>query len=301
MVLRIAAVLLRHLMEFLDAGLEARDRVEPMVRVVADREPDVAVAYRAAQRGRALAADPDRRVRLLHGLGQEGDLGEAHVAALETRVLLGPQDLERLQVLVGDAAALLERRRADRLELLLHPAGARAQHQAPVGKHVDRGCDLGGVHRGPIGDDRDRGDQAGPAGDRREPGQQRELLEAFARSRAGPCAGFGVGVAEVDIARHHQVIGYRQVVEAELLGAAHQGRDLVGGGERAARWNGQSDVHDGISLRLGWARRDADGSAAAVSGWAAGRAPGHGGCGGPAPCGADLLCAPRQHRVLHDR
>jgi PPOX class probable F420-dependent enzyme len=30
----------------------------------------------------------------------------------------------------------------------------------------------------------------------------------------------------------------------------HEGRDVVGGGERAARWNGQSDVHDGISLGL---------------------------------------------------
>ena len=136
------------------------------------------------------------------------------MAALETRIVLGPQDLERLQVLVGDAAALLERRRADRFELLLHPAGARAQHQTPLREHVDRGCDLGGVHRGAIGNDRDRGDQPGPAGDRREPGQQRELLEAFARSRAGPRSGSRIRISGLDIARHHQVIGHRQMVEA---------------------------------------------------------------------------------------
>ena len=41
------------------------------------------------------------------------------------------------------------------------------------------------------------------------------------------------------------------MVEAEFLGATHEGLDIVGGGERAAGWNGQADVHDGISLRLG--------------------------------------------------
>ena len=142
-------VLLRHPMQLRHAVLEPRHRVEPMVRVVADREPDVAVAHGAAQRGsrrRSRSADG-----LLHGLGQEGDVGETHVAAFEVRGVLGPQDLERLQVLVGDAAAVLERRCTDRFELLLHPAGTGAQHQAPAGEHVDGGRDLGGVHRSPIG------------------------------------------------------------------------------------------------------------------------------------------------------
>jgi hypothetical protein len=44
------------------------------------------------------------------------------------------------------------------------------------------------------------------------------------------------------------------MIEAEFLGAAHEGLDIIRGGERAARWNGQSDVHDGISLRLGWGK-----------------------------------------------
>src|SRR5690606_33199980 len=93
---RIAAVLLRQLAQTLHAGLEARRGVEGMARVVADREPGVAVAHGAAQRGRALAADPDRRMRFLHGLGQKADVGEAHVLARKARIVLGPQDLEAL-------------------------------------------------------------------------------------------------------------------------------------------------------------------------------------------------------------
>ena len=243
--LRIPAVLLRRAMQALDAFLESGHRVERVMRVVADREPAVAVAGGAAQRRGAFAPHPDRRMRLLHGLRHEADVGEPHVAALEARILLGPEDLERLEPFVGDPAALLEGRRIQGLELLLQPAGAGAEHHAAMGEHVDRGRDLRGMHGAAIGDDRHRGDQARLTADRRQPGQERELLEAGARAGTGPRPGRRVGIARFDVARHHHVVGDREMSEALLLGAAHDRLDSLRGGERAARRNGQSEVHDG--------------------------------------------------------
>jgi hypothetical protein len=99
-------------------------------------------------------------MRLLHRFRQEADVGEAHMAAFEARGVLRPEDFEGLQPFVRDPAALLKGRRVQRLELLLHPAGAGAEHQASLREHVDRGRDLGGVHGAAIGDDRHGGDQA---------------------------------------------------------------------------------------------------------------------------------------------
>ena len=56
-----------------------------LLRRTIDRMPRGAESGRAAQRGPAVAADPDRRVRLLHGLGLEDESAELRVLAGERR------------------------------------------------------------------------------------------------------------------------------------------------------------------------------------------------------------------------
>ena len=67
----------------LDAGAVARQAVEQMRVVGADRIPGVAELGGAAQRRPALAADPDRRVRLLHRLRLEQQPVVLHIFAVD--------------------------------------------------------------------------------------------------------------------------------------------------------------------------------------------------------------------------
>ena len=68
--------------------------------------------------GVGVAADPDRDTLRPHGLGQHVDGAHAHVATIEGDGIGRPRLAHEGQVLVGHRPALLERRRADRLELL---------------------------------------------------------------------------------------------------------------------------------------------------------------------------------------
>ena len=88
--------------------------------------PSVSQLGGAAQGGRAFAAYPQGRVRLLDGLGREGYVGEAGVVAVEGRIVAGPKLFEDAEVFVADGSALGVWRRAYSLELLLHPADAAA-------------------------------------------------------------------------------------------------------------------------------------------------------------------------------
>src|SRR5215471_2680175 len=116
-------------------------------RVGADGIPGISEASGPTQRRRALATDPDGWVRLLHRFGRERDVREAAVLALEGRIVAGPQLLEGADVLVADGTALVVGRRAQRLELLAHPAYPAADDEASVRQHVDRRQDLRGQYR----------------------------------------------------------------------------------------------------------------------------------------------------------
>src|SRR5882672_1188482 len=133
---RLAARLGDGLAQAADAGLEARQRVEQVLVVGADRIPGIADARGAAQRRSRLAADPDRQ-GLLHRLGLQHDAVELGVAALEARRGLAPQHAEGVDVLVGHRAAFLERRRHHGVELGLQPAGADADDQPSARQHVE--------------------------------------------------------------------------------------------------------------------------------------------------------------------
>src|SRR5206468_7647413 len=102
-----------------------RDLAEPgqaavpqPVHPAPDRMPRLPVEHGPSERSVARAADPDGRARLAHGSRRGVDVVEADEAALVGRDVLGPAGLDRLEIIIGHGAALLEGH-ADRLELLL--------------------------------------------------------------------------------------------------------------------------------------------------------------------------------------
>ena len=100
----------------------------------------------------AAAADPDRRMGLLHGLGVA--LGAVHpeVLALVAGVGLGPHPLHDLDALLehGDAGPGGREVVAVGPELVLVPPGADPPVEPAAAHHVDAGGDLGQQRRVPV-------------------------------------------------------------------------------------------------------------------------------------------------------
>src|SRR2546426_6315280 len=105
-----------------------------------------------------MAADHDRRMWALAWLRLEADAIEGGVAPLEARQLLGPEDADRLQVLVGDGAAVLERD-AERAELRLDVAAPEAGDEPPAGDQVERRERLREQHGVVVREDEDRSEE----------------------------------------------------------------------------------------------------------------------------------------------
>src|SRR4029079_4430630 len=80
-----------HLAQTRRLGLETRQAIERILRVGPYRIPGIADAGRSAQRRAALPSDPDRRMRLLHGLRLQGDIRESDMLAVEVRRVLRPE------------------------------------------------------------------------------------------------------------------------------------------------------------------------------------------------------------------
>src|SRR5262245_57427515 len=89
--LGIAPHLSNHLAQTRRLGLETRQAIERILRVGPDRIPGIADAGRSPQRRAALAADPDRRMRLLHGFWIETDIGEPNMLPVKLGGILGPE------------------------------------------------------------------------------------------------------------------------------------------------------------------------------------------------------------------
>src|SRR5713226_2936200 len=98
--------------------------------------PAVAEPRHPAERELAVAAHPDRRMRLLHRMGQAAHGLEAVELAAERGGVLGPQGLEDAQVLVTHRAAPVEGLSAERIELLTQPAHPDADRDAALREHV---------------------------------------------------------------------------------------------------------------------------------------------------------------------
>src|SRR5207245_9960066 len=82
-------------------GAKACDPVAHLGRCLARRVPAIAELDNPAKRARAVAADPDRRMRLLHRLRGKADVVEAVELAVEGRAIRGPELLEDPEHLVG--------------------------------------------------------------------------------------------------------------------------------------------------------------------------------------------------------
>ena len=166
--------------------------------------------------------------------------------AVELGRVLGPQLLERREILVGDLAALFERR-AQQGEFLLHPSGAGAENEAAVGEYVDRRQHFRGEHRRAMRYHHDRGEQPqafGAAGEERHGG---ELVEAIAVLGSGEDAARRVGIFRLQMRRRDDVVAHRQKIEPGALGGEGDGLVVLAGREDAARERAQSKLH-------GWLR-----------------------------------------------
>src|SRR3954453_13841339 len=105
--------------------------------------PFVAVSEHTADDAFAGAADEDRWVRSLRGLGPGPDGFEVDVAAVELGLVLGPDRADRLYALIHDRPAC---RRVDAVvgDLFGDPAHADTEQHAPVREGVEAGERLRG-------------------------------------------------------------------------------------------------------------------------------------------------------------
>src|SRR4029077_19972497 len=99
------------------------------------RQPLVAVREHAVDHAVAVAANAERRMRLLDRLRPRPDPVEVHVTAVVGRLLLCPDRLHRLDALFQQAESC-RRIRAVVAHLLDVPASADAEQEAPAGEEV---------------------------------------------------------------------------------------------------------------------------------------------------------------------
>src|ERR1700730_13761516 len=123
------------------------------------RQPLVAVGEYAVDHALAVAADEDRRMRLLDRLRPGPDSVEVNVAAVVGRLLLCPDRLHRLHALSQQAESR-RRIRAVVAHLLDVPASADAEQEAPAGEEVQCRDLLRGRDRIALDDEADPGRNA---------------------------------------------------------------------------------------------------------------------------------------------
>ena len=150
--------------------------------------PAVALLDGAPERRLRVAADHDGRRRLLDGLGMRLDALEGGEAAAIGGRGLRPDGADRREVLVGDAAALLERG-AEGAELRLEIAHADAEDEAAIRHDVERGQLLREDQRIALGQDDDPRAEADPARVRGQEGERDDGVDdAIAGRRAARAA-----------------------------------------------------------------------------------------------------------------
>src|ERR1051326_813864 len=182
--------------------------------------PSVAEPCDATQRGLAVPADPDRRMRLLHRMRQALDRIEPVELPGERGRRLGPQRLEDPDVLVADRAAPVEGVRAERVELILQPAHADAHGDASLRQHVDGRQRLRGEDRIAIRQDHHARHEAEPRRLRRDEGHEAQLLEGVALPREAAVG--GVRILRVDLHGEHDVVRDHRRRKAQRLRAPPQ-------------------------------------------------------------------------------
>ena len=124
------------------------------VGVAVVRHPRVAVLEHAVEHGRAAAADVDRRVRHLQRLRVAPDAVEGHEVAVERRLVVGPDLLDRQDALAHQPHPRA-RVRPVVDHLLAVPARADAEVHPPAGEVVEAGDLLRRDDRIALGDEAD--------------------------------------------------------------------------------------------------------------------------------------------------
>ena len=130
-----------------------------------------------------MAADDDRRVRLLQRLRPAPDPLEVDVLAVVARLVGGPDLLHRLDALAHDREAL-PRVGAVVAHLLDVPAGADAEQDPPAGEPVDARDLLRGHDRVALDDQADARADVDPLGRARPPRSARRTGRRCASTRA---------------------------------------------------------------------------------------------------------------------
>src|SRR6516162_3012041 len=178
--LRIATRFGGHLAQARHLDLITRQAIERILRVGTDRIPRIANADSSSQRRTALASDPDRRMRLLHGLRLETDIGETDMLTVELRRIPRPEFNEGAHIFVRHCSTRIEVRRVDGLELLAHPARTDTQRQPATRKNVDGRENLGGQHGWSMRHHHDGGHETQARRFRSDPGDLRQLFVPLA-------------------------------------------------------------------------------------------------------------------------
>ena len=207
--------------------------------------PCRAVRRSAARR---MAADPDRRMRLLQREGFAADVGIAVELAVEAGGRLRPELLEDRDPFVGHRAAPLEVGAVQRLELLLQPADADAQRDPSAGQDIERGHHLRRQHRVAIGQHQHGGDEAQPLRRAGHHAQDGEGLQRVAA--AGMLAVQRVGIGRLAFDREDDVVGDHGGVQPQPLAFARQREDAVARGGRAAGGEIEAVAHRVGSVSL---------------------------------------------------
>ncbi|MEJ1975204.1 MAG: hypothetical protein WDN49_03215 [Acetobacteraceae bacterium] len=210
--------------------------------------PRVAEPRGAAQGRTAFPAHPDRQTRLLHRLRVEDDAAERDVLAGETRLLLGPQRAEGLQVFVRHCAARREGRRADRLEFFLQPARAMPTARRPPDSTsiVERIFAVSTAGRCGTTITEVTRIQAGRLGG--DEGDRGQLLMPGRAGAGGKLAGFRIGVARLDVRRDDDVVAEGGIVEPDRLAADADADKVLRGGEWSCYGCVEPDLHGVLQL-----------------------------------------------------
>src|SRR5216117_2082367 len=137
----------------------------------------VAELHGAPQRVRVVAAEPERRVRLLQGLRLHRRVLEVEELALEGDARLGPQALHEREPL-GEARRPARRGETERGVDARVAAEPDPDREPPAAQVVERGEALGEVDRAAQRGEQDGGAEPHPLGARRRVRQERDRLEA---------------------------------------------------------------------------------------------------------------------------
>ena len=184
----------------------------------------------------AKAANPNRRVRLLHRLRADMHIGEREELAGERDLARRPARLPEAQILVGPGTAFVERH-AERGEFGLVPACPDADRQPPARHPVERRQALGGGDRIAIRHDQHRhaySDAVGVRGDERH--RHQRVVNIGPRRRPGRAVDDDVVVDKDGVEaqrlglRRGQDDRVRRRFETEIIGVRTAGRELYGHG-----------------------------------------------------------------------